>query len=691
MKPTGGVSFDEFAAVSTEEWEKEVERTLKGKSVTSLHTNTYEEIVLKPLYLARDVSSSIHINDLPGKGSLVRGSSQTGYVQKAWKVAQEINHPLIEETNRLAVSALTRGQTMLAIQFDEATKRGLDSHKASLEQVGNGVPVSCLQDIEELLKDIPLEQTPLHMVTNFTVLPLLSLMAAYTDKKGFSMKDIEGVIGTDPLASLAEAGSSPLSISCMYKYMSETIKWANHYAPRLKTIVIDTEVYHNGGANAVQELAFAIATAVEYIDALLTEGLSLQEVLPHFSFTFGVGSELFMETAKLRAFKMLWTKMLAAFGGESDQYTPYIHAKTSRTTKTKYDAYTNMIRGTVEAFAAVAGGIDSLHVTPFDTLIQPSNEFSQRIARNTQLILSEEAYLTKVIDPAGGSWYVESLTTELAERAWHLFQQIEGKGGMSAALKQQFIQCQLKDVLNKRKKDVETRVKRVVGITHYTQVNERLHDRDKFDDVSFHEQRVSQLQAVLDEPLTVEHVSIEAFKEAFLKGATIGTLTEYMTQLSVRETIEPVSNWRKSMEFEELREKVEKRMEYSLPATVHLLVLGHEKECKTRIDLARSFFESGGFIVDQSHSLYSVHEAIRWCNEQEGNIWILCGTDELYEELGIEIIHELASAHNHIYVCGKQVKERRKAFINNGAKGIIEPNTNAFLLLSELMNDLEVN
>ncbi|MDQ0244362.1 methylmalonyl-CoA mutase [Bacillus fengqiuensis] len=691
MKPTIGVSFDEFAAVSAEEWKKEVERTLKGKSVASLHTNTYEEIFLKPLYLAGDVSSSVHIDDLPGEGSLVRGSSQTGYVKKAWRVAQEINHPLIEETNRLAVSALKRGQTMLAIQLDQATKRGLDSHKASLEQVGNGVPVSCLQDIEKLLKDIDLEQTPLHMVTNFTVLPLLSLMAAYAEKEGFSTKDIEGIIGIDPLASLAEIGSSPLSLSHMYKHMLENVKWANHYAPRLKTIVVDTEVYHNGGANAVQELAFAIATAVEYIDVLLREGLSLQEILPHFSFAFGVGSQLFMETAKLRAFKLLWTKMIAAFGGESGQYTPYIHAKTSRTTKTKYDAYTNMLRGTVEAFAAVAGGIDSLHVTPFDALIQPSNEFSQRIARNTQLILSEEAYLTKVIDPAGGSWYVESLTTELAEKAWHLFQQIEDKGGMSTALKQQFIQCQLKAVLNKRREDVETRVNRVVGITHYTQVNERLYDRNKFDYVAFYEQRVNRLKAILNESLTVEHVSIEAFKGAFLKGATIGSLMEQITQSSVQETIEPISNWRKSAEFEELREKLEKLTENSLPATVHLVVLGHEKECKSRIDLAHSFFGSGGFIVNQSDSLYSVHETIRWCSEQEGNIWVLCGTDELYEELGLEIIHELTSAHKHVYMSGKQIEERREVFVNNGAKGIIEPNTNAIFLLNELMNHLEVD
>lgn len=691
MKPTSGVSFDEFAAVSAEEWEKEVERTLKGKSIASLRTNTYEEIILKPLYLAGDVLSSIHIDDLPGEGSLVRGSSRTGYVQKAWGVAQEINHPLIEETNRLAVSALTRGQTMLAIQLDQATKQGLDSHKASLEQVGNGVPVSCLQDIEKLLKDIDLEQTPLHMVTNFTVFPLLSLIAAYAEKNGFSMKDIKGIIGTDPIASLAETGSSPLSLSHMYKQMFQTVKWANHYASSLKTIVIDTEVYHNGGANAVQELAFAIASAVEYVDVLLTEGLSLQEVLPHFSFTFGVGSHLFMETAKLRAFKLLWSKMLTAFGGDSEQYKPYIHAKTSRTTKTKYDPYTNMIRGTVEAFAAVTGGIDSLHVTPFDTLIQPSNEFSQRIARNTQLILSEETYLTKVIDPAGGSWYVESLTAELAEKAWYLFQQIEAKGGMSEALKQQFIQYQLKDVLNKRKEDIETRVSRVVGITHYTQVNERLCDKDKFDYAAFYEQRMSQLQGISNESVTVEHVSIEAFKEAHLKGATIGALMEYMTQLSVQEAIEPILNWRKSMEFEELREKVEKLKENSLPATVHLVILGHEKECKPRIDLAHSFFGSGGFIVHQSDSLYSVHETIRWCREQEGNIWVLCGTDELYEELGLEIIHELAFSHKHVYVSGRQPDERREVFISNGAKGIIEPNTNAILLLSELMNDLEVD
>ncbi|MFC3882842.1 methylmalonyl-CoA mutase family protein [Bacillus songklensis] len=692
MKTKGGLSFDEFTALSVEEWEKEVERTLKGKPVSALYTKTYEEIFLKSLYLAEDTQSFIHTHDLPGEGCLVRGSRETGYVEKAWDVAQEMNHPVIEETNRLAVSALSRGQTMLAIQLDTATKQGKDSDQAPVERAGDGVPVSCLQDVEILFKNIDLEKTPLHILTNFTVLPFLSFITAYARKHHLSMESITGTVGTDPLASLAGAGCSPLSLPDMYKQMVEAVKWTKSNAPNLKTIVVDMEAYHNGGAHAVQELAFAIATAVEYIDVCLREGLSLQEVLPRISFSFAVGSHLFMESAKLRAFKLLWSKMVKAFGGDSGQYRPYIHAKTSMTTKTKYDAYTNMLRGTIEAFAAVTGGVDSLAVTAFDGLIRPSNEFSQRIARNTQHILKEEAYLTKVIDPAGGSWYVEALTKEIAEKAWELFQKIEEQGGMFQALKQQFVQKQLSNVLVKRQQDVQTRIERVVGITHYVQPAERLNDQLPLNVTDFYDKRVTQLQAMIRNSIKVEHPSIPAFADAVLQGATISGLMNQLADSSTKEYVEPIRNWRKSAEFEELRLRVEKMEEvHQKPLTVHLVVLGQEKACKPRIELARSFFQSGGFKVDQSTSLSSANEAVQWCNEQQGEVFVLCGTDELYEELGLEVIQQLASAHHRVYVAGKQPANQRDAFICAGAKEIIELHTNAVHVLNELVNELGVN
>ncbi|TGU94552.1 methylmalonyl-CoA mutase, partial [Mesorhizobium sp. M00.F.Ca.ET.186.01.1.1] len=216
-------------------------------------------------------------------------------------------------------------------------------------------------------------------------------------------------------------GQLPYSLDTAFDAMAKMTSWASQHAPKLKTILVQGNPYCESGGHAVAELAFSLATGVEYIQAMLDRGLSIEEVAGRMQFSFAVGSDVFMEIAKLRAVKMLWANIVDAYGGSVETQKIAIHARTAAWTKTVCDPYVNMLRATTEAFSAIVGGVDSLHVSAFDEAIRPANEFSRRIARNTQIILEQEAHLAKVVDPAGGSWYVEWLTDELAKKAWELF------------------------------------------------------------------------------------------------------------------------------------------------------------------------------------------------------------------------------------------------------------------------------
>ena len=422
--------FSEFDAPSYEQWYEQAVASLKGAPFEKLViTKTYEDIDLKPMYWQDDLKKVLHTGSFPGQPSFARGSEAGGYVTRPWEICQEASGPSPKDVNDSAVYGLERGQNAVFIQPDRPSILGLDVQDAPSDEVGRcGVSICGLNDVKTALNGICPDAVGLYLFAGASSLPFVALLAEWLHEQGKSADLLRGCIGADPLGELALEGALPVSLDTAYDEMASVGLWAKENAPLLRTALVRGSPYHDAGCSATQELAFALATGVAYIRAMTERGLSPADACRSMRFSFSVGSHFFMEIAKLRAARILWSQITDAFGGDDQAQKMRIHARTSAYTKTVYDPNVNMIRNTSEAFSAVLGGADSITVGAFDEPIGPSDTFSRNVSRNLQLLLQEEARFTHPIDPAGGSWFIESLTESVAQKAWALFQETEEQG-----------------------------------------------------------------------------------------------------------------------------------------------------------------------------------------------------------------------------------------------------------------------
>lgn len=335
-----------------------------------------------------------------------------------------------------------------------------------------GLSISSVEDLAQALDSVDLENTPLYIQASTSALTFTALLAALVKKQGKSLAKVCGAIGMDPLGQLARDGRLPRDLDGIYDVMAQLTAWAKANAPQLQTITVQGSPYHNGGASATQELAFVLATAVEYLRTMQARGLSVDDAAPRFRFSLSIGSNFFMEIARLRAARLLWAKIVQAFGGSSEAQKMKLHARTSAWNQTIYDPHVNLLRGTTEAFSAVVGGCDSLHISPFDELVRIPDDFSRRVARNTHTVLREETHITHTVDPAGGSWYVETLTDAVARQTWAIFQEVEKQGGMAEALQAGWPQSQIADTAAKRAANIAKRKDIFVGTNMYPNLKE---------------------------------------------------------------------------------------------------------------------------------------------------------------------------------------------------------------------------
>ncbi|GGJ78042.1 methylmalonyl-CoA mutase [Anoxybacillus voinovskiensis] len=656
-----------FPIPSYEEWKEEVEKSLKGKPIEKLHSMTYEQLQLKPIYTSQDLQS-LELEQYPGFPSYVRGTEPNEYIGKPWAVSQELFASSPKEWNEIVKHDLARGQTEIHLVLDRL-----------------GFSVTSLEDVETMFSGIPLERYSIRVDAGVCSLPFVALFVAYLQKQSLSLHHVRGTIGMDPLSALAVNGELSISLSTLYDVMADATKWAKEQMPHIKTIIVHGEPYHNGGANAVQELAFSFAAAVEYINECLTRGLTVDEVAERMSFSFAIGADFFMEIAKLRAARAMWSNIVQAFGGNESSQKISLHARTSYFTKTVYDPYVNMLRASAEAFAAIVGGANSLHVSPFDEAIRPADEFSRRIARNTQLILLEEAHIGKVIDPAGGSYYVETLTAQIAEQAWKLFQQIEATGGMTKALQAGVVQAEIEKIAKLREQNVKTRKERIIGTNVYANLAEPKPDIQSVSspkDESCGGETMERNGNWVDSAIAFVH------RRATARGIDAALA---MTGSSV--AISPIRQWRLSEPFEQLRQAAERHLEtHGKRPTVHLINLGAIAHHKARADFMTGFFEAGGFAVMKNDGYMSTDEAIKGALEGDGTHYIICGTDESYPEAVPAIAKALKGANppRNVYVAGKQPPETETAFVEAGVDGFIHIGSNCYETLVAFMKEMGV-
>jgi methylmalonyl-CoA mutase len=696
----------DFSTPAYEEWKAVAEEHLKGVPFEkALISHTYEGIDLYPIYCREDIKDLPHPDEKPGFGNYARGTSAEGYLTRSWEICQAIHCALPEDFNKALKRDMERGQTAVNVTLDMATRKGVDVNEAEIGDVGaDGVSISHLKDLSIALKDIDLEKFPIHIDAGFSGLKVIMLLAALLKKQGRQIEKVEGSIDTDPLGFMAIHGQLPISTEKVYQDMARVTGWAIKNAPQIKTIGISGVPYHNAGASTVQELACTLATAVDYIDHLMERNLTIDDIAGNMRFSFGIGPFFFMEVAKLRAARMLWKKIVETYEGNKESQKMTIHGVTSSYNQTRYDPYVNMLRTFTEAFSAVAGGVESLQTVPFDETFAQPDEFSRRMARNMQIVLAEEAHLDQSIDPAGGSYYVEKLTIEVAKKTWALFQEIETYGDMFNALKQGFPQTEIERVAEKRKKDLAARETKMVGINAFANAQEKKQEARVPDYKAIHKTRVQQLKAYWSTVSGKKHSEISDKLlalagstpgniinegiEALLAGATIGEFL--MTPgISSPPSIKPLRIHRASEIFEVLRDAVNAyETKTGAKPLLFLASMGSLTQYKERADFSTDFFKVGGFDVigPQSQGFDTPSAAVEAAIESGAQVVAICSPDATCPELVPPITKGLKEKNpGVIVVVAGDPKVHMKTYKEAGVDEFIYEGTDVHLVLSNIL------
>lgn len=689
----------EFTAPTWEEWIKAVEDTLKGVPYEkAMITKTYEGIDLKPIYRKEDLQGFKHLNSLPGQAPFVRGNTAEGYVKNGWVIAQQQNawHPA--QANKILLDELNRGLTGVNLKLDYFTQCAMSPPADGLDP--DGIWLSNLDDVCTLFNGIDLSAVPVFIDGGEASVLILGLINTYLMKQKMLPSVLNGFIGFDLLSLLAVDGELLFEEKDMWQPMFQLSAWAANKAPRLRTILLDGTVWGNHGASATLELGYLIATANDYIKALLDKGMTIEQIAPRFQMNLTLGSNLFMEIAKVRAARLLWAELLASYGAPEALQKIWIHGVTSYFNKTIYDPYVNMLRTTTEGFSGVIGGVDSMEILPFDCTVRPDEEFSRRIARNQQIILQEEAHLDRVIDPAGGCYYIETITAQLAELAWKKMQSIEEAGGAYQAIKDAVIQNELTKLALSRMQNVDKRKDVFVGINMYANPLEQpleLGEEPCECEYKEHLDKITAIQAThrdgLEESLDVlaakyqDALVIDAVSDTFLHGATLDELFVFLYPEDGDLDVPDLPGCRATIGLESLRERiVEYQQENKTVLSVFMANMGPIAQHKARADFAIGFLQVGAFYIAGNDGFASVDEAVDAAIFSKAQAVCLCSTDDTYPELVPQIVSKLKAAKPGIVcILAGYPTDMVETYKSHGIDIFIHIRANLFDTLKELV------
>ena len=670
------VTLDEFTPPTDEEWKEACEALLKGAPFEKvMFTKTYEGITFDPMYTKKHTEAILPKSVMPGMGDYLRGVDPAGYIGKPWGIAQACDETLPAENNELLRHENDKGSTIYHIVLDSATRAGVDARQAP--HVGDiGTSVTTVDDMHTLLEGLDLGKFPLYIYAGANALPILSLVAAARRAAGEDMSNVRGIIGADPIGALAADGKLDAPIAAYYDSLAAAARWASTNAPHLRTIFVRSDVYSNGGASDVQEVASVLSTAAAYLRALCERGLTIDEAASQIAFGFSMGANFFLQIAKLRAVRPIWAQIVKAFGGNAESQKMRIHARPALFFKTVYDPYVNMLRNTTEIFSGVVGGIDSFESAPFDEPIRKGDEFSRRIARNIQIMLQEEFGMLQPIDPAGGSWAVETLTRQMKEKIWAEFQSIEKSGGILEALRSGSVQEGIAKILADRFKNADLRKDRIVGNNMYPNMTETLLDRI---DVKHCKNSLEAFRA--------DHSVVNGIEAAFA-GATIAELMAAVTEgKGAGETVAAIAPHRWSERFEALRKRTEDyKAAKNDNVKIFLANMGPIPQHKARADFTTGFLQVGAFEVLGNDGFKTVEEAADAARASGADAVVICSTDATYPEIVPALapkLHEVLP-NARVFLAGAAPKDLLETYNNAGIDEYISVRANCYEVLERL-------
>ena len=481
------------------EWRQLASKELKGADPDSLTWHTLEGIEVKPLYTQDDIKDLPHLGSLPGIEPFTRGPRATMYAGRPWTIRQYAGFSTAEESNAFYRKALAAGQQGVSVAFDLATHRGYDSDHPRVEgDVGKaGVAIDSVEDMKILFDGIPLDKVSVSMTMNGAVIPILANFIVTGEEQGHSRAVLSGTIQNDILKEFMVRNTYIYPPEPSMRIIADIIEYTSHEMPKFNSISISGYHMQEAGANLVQELAYTLADGREYVRAALSAGMDVDQFAGRLSFFFAIGMNVFMEAAKLRAARLLWTRIMKEFDPKKPgSLMLRTHCQTSGVSLQEQDPYNNVVRTAYEALAAALGGTQSLHTNALDEAIALPTEFSARIARNTQLILQEETGITHVVDPLAGSYYVESLTAELADKAWALIEEVEAMGGMTKAVATGMPKLRIEETAARRQALIDRGQEVIVGVNKYRLTQQDPIDILDIDNVKVREAQIARLNSI---------------------------------------------------------------------------------------------------------------------------------------------------------------------------------------------------
>ena len=698
-------------------WKTLANKELKDKTIDSLNWLTPEDIIIKPLYTENDLENINHLNELPGLDSYSRGPRATMYAGRPWTVRQYAGFSTAEESNAFYRKNLEAGQKGISVAFDLPTHRGYDSdHPRVLGDVGKaGVAIDSVEDMKILFSNIPLDRMSVSMTMNGAVIPIMANFIVAAEEQGVAKSSLTGTIQNDILKEFMVRNTYIYPPEPSMRIVSDIIEYTSKEMPKFNSISISGYHMHEAGANLVQELAFTLADGKEYVKAALSKGMDIDAFAGRLSFFFAIGMNFFMEVAKLRAARILWSKIMKEFNPKKPSSSLLrVHCQTSGVSLQEKDPYNNIVRTSYEALAATLGGTQSLHTNAFDEAMGLPTEFSSRIARNTQLIMQEELGITKVIDPLAGSYYVENLTNELTQKAWELIQEVENLGGMTEAVSAGLPKSRIEESAAKKQAAIDQGLEVIVGVNKYKPKDHENVEILNVDNISVRKNqidRLNQIRATRDDNICQKKLEdlenicrnksgniLEFAVDAARNRATVGEISSALENVFGRyrannktltgvykNAYENDENFLKIQNKVELFEKNEGRRPRIL--VIKLGQDGHDRGAKV---IATAFADIG-FDVDVGPLFQTPEEAAQDAVDNDVHIIGISSQAAAHKTLVPILIDQLKKINGEeiIVVCGGVIPREDYDFLSDiGVRAIFGPGTNILDAANNLLDIL---
>ena len=700
-------------------WQEIAAKELRGRDPADLTWNTLEGIAVDPIYTADDLQGLTHLEGLPGQEPFTRGVKATMYAGRPWTIRQYAGFSTAEASNAFYRKALAAGQQGVSVAFDLATHRGYDSdHPRVIGDVGKaGVAIDSVEDMKILFEGIPLDKVSVSMTMNGAVIPILANFIVTGEEQGYDCQVLSGTIQNDILKEFMVRNTYIYPPEPSMRIIADIIEYTSSNMPKFNSISISGYHMQEAGANLVQELAYTLADGKEYVKTAMARGMDIDQFAPRLSFFFAIGMNFFMEAAKLRAARLLWHRIMEELGAKTPKSKMLrTHCQTSGVSLQEQDPYNNVVRTAYEAMSAVLGGTQSLHTNALDEAIALPTEFAARIARNTQLILQEETGVTNVVDPLAGSYYVEKLTSDLAEAAWKLIEEVDDMGGMTKAVASGLPKLRIEETAARRQADIDRGDQVIVGVNKYRLPEEDPIDILDIDNEAVREAQVTRLKQIreardeaacdaalaeLERRAQAGGNLLEAAVEAARARASVGEISMAMEKIFGRHRAEVktlAGVYGKAYENDEGFAAIQRDIEAFAEEEgrrPRMLVVkmgqdGHDRGAKV---IATAFADIG-FDVDVGPLFQTPEEAAQDAIDNDVHVIGISSQAAGHKTLAPELIKILATrdAGDILVICGGVIPQQDYDFLKNaGVKAIFGPGTNIPSAAQDILSLIRAN